>query len=264
MNIDAILERIHWDGALRQDVETLRGLQRAFLASVPFENLDIHRGVSITLEPERIHEKIVSRRRGGFCYECNTVMFDLLTGLGFNVERVSCRMAIGPEPGPEFDHLALVVKLDAEYLVDVGNGQSADQPLALNDSGTVISEHVHYMVAPCESELALWYSEDGRQWLPRFLFTRTPRQLREYTAMCLFHQTSPDSIFTQSKLCTLPTPRGRVTYTGRQLTIRDGHRLVHEQVVNPDEEAALLEKHFGIQLPPERPAPGGARQKQTG
>jgi N-hydroxyarylamine O-acetyltransferase len=68
MNISAYLDRIHYFGPLEPDITTLRGLHRAHLFSVPFENLDIHLGRSIQLEEEALFNKIVTNRRGGFCY----------------------------------------------------------------------------------------------------------------------------------------------------------------------------------------------------
>jgi len=244
---DAILERIGYQGRTAPDGDTLAGLQRAFLNSVPFENLDIHRGVPIALDTGRILDKIVTRRRGGFCYECNTVMYELLRALGYRVDRVSARMALGPAPGAEFDHMALVVSLEEEYLVDVGNGQSADVPLSLGRAETVVSEGLRYRVGPHGNVKALWLEDAGR-WRPRFLFTRQPRRLADYAGMCRHHQRSPESIFTQGKLATRPSARGRITYTDGLLTVKRGTELVEEHAVAARDEPAVLAEHFGIHL----------------
>jgi N-hydroxyarylamine O-acetyltransferase len=70
-------------------------------------------------------------------------------------------------------------------------------------------------------------------WMPRFLFTLTPRDREEFMDMCHYHQTSPDSVFTQQRLVTIGTFEGRVTLTGMRLSITNGAEI-HEMVVNSE------------------------------
>jgi len=98
------------------------------MLTVPFENLDIHLGRKLSLYPERIYDKIVTKKRGGFCYECNILFYELLSSLGFRVEYLSARMVQGRTVGAEYDHMALNVHLENDYLADVGNGQSFREP----------------------------------------------------------------------------------------------------------------------------------------
>ena len=95
MDVDRCLERIGYRGSTDPTLHTIRNLQMAFLRTVPFENLDIHLGRKIELASGSIYEKIVSRKRGGFCYECNILFFDLLNSLDFEVEYLSARMVKG-------------------------------------------------------------------------------------------------------------------------------------------------------------------------
>src|SRR3569833_2383178 len=96
MNVDAYLERI---GAARSP--GLAALHRLHQTAVPFENLSIHLGEPVPLTPEDLYDKIVSRRRGGFCYELNGLFALLLENLGHEVTRLAARVA----GGPPFDHL---------------------------------------------------------------------------------------------------------------------------------------------------------------
>src|SRR5579872_5910517 len=93
MDVPAYLERIGYDGSLAPTADSLRTLHRLHLLTVPFENLDIGLGREIVLDPERFVEKIVGRRRGGFCYELNVAFAELLTALGFQVTLLSARVA---------------------------------------------------------------------------------------------------------------------------------------------------------------------------
>src|SRR5215213_6707253 len=134
MDVQAYLRRINYRGELAPTVATLRELHRAHLLAVPFENLDIHLGRAILLDQDALFDKIVTRRRGGFCYELNGLFALLLRELGFEVTLLSAGVArAGGGFGPEFDHLTLLVKVpsaeamalylpSASWLADVGFG----------------------------------------------------------------------------------------------------------------------------------------------
>src|SRR6266478_8207742 len=112
MDIRAYLQRLDYTGAIAPNAETLRLLQLAHLRAVPFENLSIHSREPIVLDDRALFEKIVSRRRGGFCYELNGLFAALLRALGFEVEMLSARVATAEESvGPDFDHMTLLVTL---------------------------------------------------------------------------------------------------------------------------------------------------------
>ena len=100
---------------------------------MPFENLSIHLGEPISLDEANLIAKIVTRRRGGFCYELNGAFAVLLEGLGAQVRRVAVRVYGGAgRLGPLFDHLALVVRLpdgSGPWLADVGLGAHSSYPL---------------------------------------------------------------------------------------------------------------------------------------
>ena len=134
LNITAYLDRINYRGSLLPTAETLRALQVAHLLAVPFENLSIHAKEPIVLEDEALFIKIVERRRGGFCYECNGLFAALLRALGFNVRMLSAEVANAAGVfGPAFDHMTLMVSLEQRWLVDVGFGDSFREPLRLDE-----------------------------------------------------------------------------------------------------------------------------------
>ena len=115
MNSSAYLRRISYRGERAPTAATLEELHRAHLLAVPFENLDIHLGRPIVLEPDPLFDKIVTRRRGGFCYELNGLFVLLLRDLGFEVTLLAAGVARADGGfGPEFDHLTLLVRSPAE------------------------------------------------------------------------------------------------------------------------------------------------------
>ena len=210
------LSRIGVDGAeLRPDLETLKLLQSAHLKTVPFENLDIHWKRPIVLDVEKFYEKIVSGRRGGFCYELNGLFNVLLRSIGFETRLISARVFNGTDFGPEFDHAAIIVTIDGEeYLADVGFGSFTTEPLRFvpdveqNDPAGV------FVIRKRDDSYFEVSKRTDDIWTPEYIFQSVPRDLSEFGEMCDFQQYSPDSHFTKGKLCSIMTETGRKTLSG--------------------------------------------------
>ena len=128
MNIPTYTQRIHYTGSLQPTLEVLRALHKAHMLAVPFENLDIHLGRPLSLEPETLYHKIVEEKRGGFCYELNGLFAFLLKEMGFTVDLLSAQVKSQNGFGAPFDHLLLLVHLEEDWLVDVGFGASFLEP----------------------------------------------------------------------------------------------------------------------------------------
>ena len=236
MDVDAYLDRIAYGGPRTATFETLLGLHRAHLHSVPFENLDIHCGRQILLDPDLLYDKIVRRRRGGFCYELNGLFAGLLAELGFRVTLLSAGVARDAGGfGPEFDHLLLRVELEEPWLADVGFGESFD-PVPFCDSGAG-----PYRIARDGPAFVLY-----REQLPRYRFTLQPRTLSEFSGMCHYHQTSPESSFTRGRLISRATDDGRVTLTDTRLIITRGKEREEHPLSGRDEFGVLCERYFQI------------------
>jgi N-hydroxyarylamine O-acetyltransferase len=223
---------------------TLAQLQERHLRSVPFENLSVHLGESIELEPNALADKIVERRRGGFCYELNGAFAALLGALGYDVTLLACRVSTGEGYGPPFDHLALRVLADGEpWLVDVGFGRFSLHPIRLDARDEQKDPAGTFQVTPEDGDLVVYC--DGAAW---YRVETRPRTLEQFEPTCWWHRTSPKSHFTRSLVCTMPTGAGRVTNSDRTLIITgdDGKR---EETLDGD--AAVLDayrRYFGITL----------------
>jgi N-hydroxyarylamine O-acetyltransferase len=244
---DAYLDRIGLTRPITMTVEGLRQLQFAHLTRVPFENLDIHLGRPIRLDLAGFFEKIVIRRRGGFCYELNGLFACLLRSLGFLVTLLSARAATrGGGFGPEFDHLALRVDLDQPYLVDVGFGDAFLEPLRL---AAGIEQNVRRKTFLLTHEGTDWLvceRTSGGTWKPLYLFKLVPRRLEDFIEMCQYHQDSPESHFTQGTVCSIATAAGRVTISGdRFIETQEGHRT-ERLIQNETELRTLLAEHFRV------------------
>ena len=187
MDIPSYLNRIHYNGPTLPTAETLRALHLAHLYRVPFENLDIHLGLPISLQETDLFEKIVVRRRGGFCYELNGLFAWLLRELGFEVSLLSARVGDREDGfGPEFDHLILRVTCPADparpddpWLADVGFGESFLTPLPLDQLDRPQEQagpHV-YRISQKTAYLSLWEKRGYGAWEEQYRFTLQPRQL---------------------------------------------------------------------------------------
>ncbi|HWS86646.1 MAG TPA: arylamine N-acetyltransferase [Pyrinomonadaceae bacterium] len=249
MNVEAYLERIDYRGPLAPTAETLRRLHVAHLLAVPFENLSIHAGEPVVLDDEALFDKVVARRRGGFCYELNGLFAALLRALGFRVEMLSARVARRDGGfGPEFDHMALLVNLEERRLADVGFGDSFAEPLLLDERGEQRQGSRSFRIEEDGGRLVYSMKEAGGDWEPQYRFGLEPHAYEDYAEMCRFHQTSPESHFTRGRVCSLLTPEGRVTLSGsRLITTRGGERFEQELGGEAERDAALLE-HFRISM----------------
>jgi N-hydroxyarylamine O-acetyltransferase len=252
VDVAAYLDRIGYGGRLDTSLETrsslrdLRDLHMAHLYAVPFENLDIILGRPIALGGEELFDKIVTRRRGGFCYELNGMFCALLRELGFRVTMLSAEVA--REAGgfsPEFDHLALRVDLDEPWLVDVGFGDGFGLPLSLNDTGEQEQGGRLYRII-VDGEYRVLQRRDPDDWTSQYRFTLRPRTLEDFADRCRFHQTSPESHFTRGRICTLATPEGRVTLSGLRLIVTTGAERTERWLAGEAEYAAVLRQTFGV------------------
>ena len=255
MNINAYLERINYHGSLLPSAETLRELQVAHLLAVPFENLSIHAKEPIVLEDGALFTKIVKNRRGGFCYEANGLFAALLRALGFEVAMLSAEVAnAAGEFGPEFDHMALMVSTtgssDQRWLVDVGFGDSFLEPLLLDERSEQVQISRAYRLFTDESQLRLMQRDAGDEWKPLYRFTLQTYTYADYAEMCRYHQTSPDSHFTRSRLCSRATEDGRITLSGMRFisTSKSGaHQVCEERTLESEQEyTEVLRDKFGI------------------
>ncbi|MFD5437638.1 arylamine N-acetyltransferase [Kitasatospora sp. NPDC127067] len=242
----AYLDRIALPDPGAPSPQALARLQLAHLRTVPFENLSIHLGEGVDLDPAALRTKVVTRRRGGFCYELNGSFAELLTSLGYRVSLLAARVFDGERLGPPLDHLALRVDLDEPWLVDVGFGRFSRHPLRLDERGEQADAEGAFTLVPTGGHGDLDVLLDGA---PQYRLGPRPYELADFAPTCWWQATSPHSHFTRSTTCSLPTADGgRVTISGNRLitTTPDGGRT--ERTLADDEALAAYRTRFGIAL----------------
>ena len=244
MDVEAYLERIAYDGSREPTEATLVALHRAHMLAVPFENLDIHLGVENVLDPEHVFDKVVTRRRGGWCYELNGSFARLLEALGFAVTRYSASVVLSEPPSPDFAHLTLRVDLDRPWLADVGFGASFTRPLRLDDDGDQERDGNTYRLAPLPDGRMMLHENDS----PQYVFALEPRRMDEFAEMCVLQQTTPGSHFLAAPICSRATADGRVSLSGMRLITTTADGRSERELESEDERAAVLRDLFGVDL----------------
>jgi N-hydroxyarylamine O-acetyltransferase len=243
----AYLDRIGVAAPAASDAAGLRALHLAHQMTVPFENLSIHLAEPISLDEDALVDKIVRRRRGGFCYELNGAFALLLEALGARVSRVAAGVYGEAGLSPPFDHLALVVHPadgSGPWLADVGFGSHSDYPLLLDARDDQDDPAGRFRLASADAG-DIDVLKDGQ---PQYRLETRERSLADCVPTCWWQQTSPRSHFTRSTICSRRTQDGRVSISGRTLIqTRDGTRI-EQQIDTDDALLAAYRDHFGVVL----------------
>jgi len=253
MEIQSYLDRIHYKQSVRADIHTLRGLHRAHMLAVPFENLDIvPLQRPIHLDQQALWDKIIARKRGGFCYELNGAFAWLLGQIGFEVTCLNGRVYHEDGSlGIDFDHLTLLVRTpgqSARWLADVGFGDSFLEPLSFEEAGDHIEGLRAYKLEQTKDGMAMWQRDYDGEWKRQYFFDLTPRRFPEdYQAGCLHHQNPSLSSFGRVGIISMATADGRVSLNMEKLIVtRNGQR--EERAINKKEYPLLLKQYFGVVL----------------
>jgi len=249
MDIKKYLQRIDYKGPVLPVKESLFQLQKQHLLSVPFENLDIHCHREIVLDPEVIYEKVVLRKRGGFCYELNGLFYRLLQANGFNCKMISARVHKEKDVyGPDFDHLAILTEVDSQwFLVDVGFGKFSLEPLPLKEMVALKDPHGLFIFDHYDQHYWRVNSVADGKKVSEYIFATTARDFKAFESMCQYHQHNPESHFTSQKVVSLALPDGRITLSERSLK-KTGSSKIEEESITPELFETRLAEIFGIRL----------------
>lgn len=245
------LNRIGFEGAAEPTLDTLNRLQHAHLHTVPYENLDILNGVPLSLEIPHLFDKIVTRGRGGYCFELNGLFGWLLEELGFRVTHYFGRFWRDEEVVPSMRrHRILRVELEgSSYIVDVGAGAAAPRwPLQLLDGLEQVQQEECYRFV--EDRVYGWMLEEkkGEEWRQIYSFTEEPNLPIDYVTTSYWCENSPESKFRQAAMVAIRTEKGRNTIAGKEFRIFDSDSVEDFEPDRDDHYKECLRKYFGIML----------------
>lgn len=251
MQLPQYFARIAYRGVARPDLLTLRRLQRAHVLSIPFENLDVQLGRALTTDPGEAYEKIVLRRRGGWCYEQNGLFGWALSTIGFDVTRVAAAV-MRAERGAtsEANHLALLVRMPGSadtWLADVGFGGSLLEPIRLEKT-----EHRHapFRLGLRKLDDGHWqFWEDAGDGEFCYDFRAGPASEDALAGRCALLQSDPESSFVLNLVAQIRTPEAHTTLRGRVLSRRDSTGQTTTTLGSPDQLLQVLACTFGLDVP---------------
>lgn len=252
MNIQAYLQRINYNQPLKADQTTLFNLHQAHLYHVPFEDLNIHYNIPIVLEINKLYQKVITEKRGGFCYELNGLFIELLKEIGFKTTLISAKVIDKHgNVGVKFDHAAIIVDLEKRWLIDVGfGGDSFVVPKELKLGVIQKDVHDYYKFEEySEEEWLLSYSSDGENFSKQYVFSFAEQALTNFEPECQRKQTQADGYFKMNLMCTKATTEGRISIYNDRFTIinrggKEFRPIESEQVL-----FNILQEQFGIIMP---------------
>lgn len=252
MDLQAYLDRIGYPGTVTPTLRTLRALLRHHALAIPFENLDVQLGRRLTLDPDAAFDKIVDRRRGGWCYEQNGLFGAVLTSIGFGVTRVAGTvMREGREDVSDANHLALLIEtMDApgrRFFADVGFGGSLIEPIEL-----AVARHRQppFRLGLRRLRDGGWrFHEDAGDGEFSFDFEAVPGDEAALARRCDYLQCDPTSGFVKSLVAQIRTPDAHRTLRGRIYT-EIGPGGTEERLVDgADDLVETLSRQFALDVP---------------
>lgn len=249
-DLKCYLQRVNLAETPQCDLAGLAALQRAQLFAIPFENFDIHLGRGISLDPDAIFQKLVTRRRGGYCFEVNELFFTAAAALGFDARRALARVRFRPDPSG-FTHQVTLVTLAGEtWVADTGfGGETPRCPIRLADGFEIEQDGFRFRLTDDGDFGWLLSLQEAGAWKPLYSFEERQRVLPPDRVLGNHYTSShPASFFTFTRIAAASRPWGKVTLLDRRLAVtKDGLRK-EEDLPDGPAYLAVLKELFDIEL----------------
>jgi N-hydroxyarylamine O-acetyltransferase len=254
LDLDAYLARIDYRGPRRPTLDVLNALTAAHVRSIPFENLDVLLGRPIELDAESLFRKLVTSRRGGYCFEQNGLFLQVLGQLGFDARPLSARVRLQRPRDfvPPRTHMFLRVDVDGEpWLTDVGVGAaSLTSAIRLQEGEQPTAHEPRRLVR----ERDVWFHQIryGLEWHDVYEFTAGEMPAIDRTVANWYTSAHPQSHFRDRLMAARALPEGRrLSLLDRELTVRERDGQARARTLaSPDELLAVLADSFGLHFAP--------------
>jgi N-hydroxyarylamine O-acetyltransferase len=260
LDLDAYLARIGLGLPPLADADGLTVVQRAHRLSIPFENLDVRLGRGISLDPDHVFEKLIHKRRGGYCFEQNQLFLRALIAIGFEARPLLARVWLGATELPPKTHTINLVRIDGEdWIADAGFGGSYGPPMRLAEGSEATAHDGARFRLRLTVDLG-WVLErrgdprstDGRSnntdWQPQFSFTLDKVEPTDLEMSNHWTSTRPGVRMTSHAIVSLVLPSGFATLTDRHYTRRNGDQYVEADLESATAYRLRLNFVFGIAL----------------
>ena len=264
-DLPAYLARIQLSARVTPDAAGLQRLHRAHRLAIPFENLDVALGRPIAIDSAHVFAKLVTARRGGFCFEHHRLFADALAAFGFEARPLLARVLLGDVVDPPLNHaLSLVTIAGEAWIADAGFGGSYAPAMPLTD-GVVADapDGARFRLTRDGEGWTLWRdgpegSTDGRWtgegWQPQYGFTLDAVHDADLAEASHWSATAPASRFVRYRVVTLPLPRGFASLVDRRYRRRAGDAETGGEITDPRVYRMRLSLMFGIDLTKEEVA----------
>ena len=262
-DLDSYLARVNLPARVTTDAEGLGRLQREHRLAIPFENLDVRLGRGIGIDSATVFDKLVTARRGGYCFEHNRLFMDALTALGFGVRPLLARVWLGADVAPPLTHtLSLVTIGERDWIADAGFGASYAPVMALTDGwqadapdGAVFRLERHDEHGWMLSRKGDPGSTDGRGvgtgWQPQYSFHETAVFDADLALSNHWTATAPESRFTRMTIASIVLPHGLAGLTDRRYHRRAGDSTSESEITDPRVYRMRMSLMFGSDLTPD-------------
>jgi N-hydroxyarylamine O-acetyltransferase len=249
LDLDSYLARTGYTGPSAPTAQTLAGLHLAHATHIPFENLDVYAGRPVRLDLDSLQSKLVRTRRGGYCFEQNSLFAAVLERLGFRVTPLAARVRYRATGLLPRTHMLLRVETDdGPYLADVGfGGDGLLLPVPLV-AGRECRQFLWTYRLVREGSLWVLQARRGDAWADQYAFSEEPQHFVDFEVANYFVSTHPESIFRRMRTAQLPSPTGRYVLRDHDLTIDRGD-TTDQRVVGPGEIPLIFKTVFGIDPP---------------
>jgi N-hydroxyarylamine O-acetyltransferase len=247
--LNAYLQRLNYSGEIVPTIDRLEALHRAQIYTIPFENFDILLGRGISLDPERLFDKLVSKARGGYCFELNGLFLRVLKAIGFNARALLARVHLTGLPSGRGHQISLVTLQGRQWIADVGFGsQSLRAPIPFELDEPTTHDGLTFRLMGAGNFGIMLQTLTDDQWIDLYSFDLEYVYPNDILYGNHFTSTHPSAFFTSARVAALPLNNGSVTLFNRTLK---KITVEFEQVWELEEGQAYLDalkNHFGIEL----------------
>jgi arylamine N-acetyltransferase len=230
------------------DFDVLAALQRAHVMRVPYENIDIYRGLPPGIDPCDSVRRLVAGR-GGYCYHLNGALVALLEWLDADVTRhVSGVQGRAVEPGLSGNHLGVTVRTPdgAEWLVDAGLGDGPAEPLPLV-WGSYEQDGFTFALGPSDFDPAGWrFEHDPRGSFVGADFSRAAASTEDFAEMHEELSSSPTSGFVRVATVQRCIDGGVEILRGCVQSTQTGSGVQRRDVDSGDDWWGIVIEGFGL------------------
>jgi len=252
VKLSAYLERIGYSGSIAPVIETLEALHALHPASIPFENLNSLLGLPVLLDQASLNQKLLAEKRGGYCFEQNTMLLRVLRELGFVAKAHLAGVLWGGRPVEELapDHMLVSVEIGGvPYLADVGfGGLLMTAPLRLRTGIEQETPLGTYRLTGEDPALRLEFRHRGDEWRPVYQFSLEEVPDDSFATINAALNSDPEWFFHHHLLVERAPPAGRRMLFDTRLTTHSGDEREIVHPANVEEMRDVLIQTFGIGL----------------